>query len=162
MQAIFKIEIIIHPQDVATWAVVPLAACQALWVLWRLCTNTGPRPALEDAAATSPVDLPLPLHCSEEFLVVVKKWVGENTRERIMLSDSSLRLFIVSKNNNPFIFFFSPHSVIGKTNGISNVIPDVWSPLFRKISRFLFSIFETLLRKYLYNIRLELKGTTHN
>lgn len=65
----------------------------------------GARPALEDAAATGPVDLPPPLQCSEQFLVVLKKWVGENTRERIMLSDSSLRVFIVSKNNNPFIFF---------------------------------------------------------
>lgn len=93
---------------------VALAACQTLWVLWKLCTTTGPRPALEDAAATGPEDLPPPLHCSEQFLVAVKKWVGENTRERIMLSDSSLRVYIVSENRNLFIylsfFFFSPLS----------------------------------------------------
>lgn len=141
---------------------VALAACQTLWVLWKLCTITGPRPALEDAAATGPVDLPPPLHCSEQFLVAVKKWVGENTRERIMLCDSSLRVYIVSENSNLFIFFFFSHSVTGKTSGILNVIGDVWSPLLRKISRFLSNTFENLPRKYLYNIRLESRGTTHN
>lgn len=123
----------------------PSAACQ-----WRLCTTTGPRSALEDAAATGPVDLPPSLHCSEQFLEVVKKWVGGNTKERIMLSDSSLKIFTVSKNNN--LFFFPPHSVIGKPSGTSVVIPDVRKPLFGKISRILFRIFENLLRKYLYNI----------
>lgn len=137
----------------------PLAACQALWVLWSLCTTTGPRPALEDAAATGPVALPPSLHCSEQFLVVVKKWVGENTRERIMLSDSYL-VFIVSKNNNPFIFF-SPLSD-WKNKWYFSSDTRCWIPLSRKISRILFSIFENLLRKYLYNIRLELRDTAHN
>lgn len=81
-----------------------LTACQDFWFLWRSCSTTGPRSAPKDAVATGPVQLPLSLHCSEQYLMVVKKW-GAGGREIITPRDCSLRIFTMSKNNHIIIFF---------------------------------------------------------